>query len=166
MYSIFIPFLCKFSAKNWFIFEWMCTILCLFEITFLFCRLHSSTNYFAQINICYIFFFRVWGDAMTSWYLESAADIHVCLQYWVFCSIELWLPFYCLWSLHLSAWGISHFLTLFFSACVLLFSESLKCACKGFVCWLHWVPFTAVSRVACTVLLHELPFSKAQLRNK
>lgn len=43
---------------------------------------------------------------------------------------------FCIWSLR--AWGISHFLTLFFSACVLLFSEFLKHACTGLFCWLHW----------------------------
>lgn len=128
----------------------------------LFYKLLCSNQYLLHL------FSRVCGNVMTSSYLESAADIHVCLQYWLFCSIELWLPFYCLWSLHLSlsAWGIFHFLTLFFSACVLLFSESLKCACKGFICWLHQVPFTAVTRVACTVPLHELPFSKGHLGNK
>lgn len=167
MYSILGPFLCKCSAKKWYIFELMCTMLCLFEILFLFYRSHFYKLFCSNQYLLYLFS-RVWGDPMTSSYLEKAADIHVCLKYWVFCSIELWLPFYRLWSLHLSlsAWGVSHFLTLFFSAWVLLFSENLKCACKGLVCWLHWVPFTAVSRAAYTVPLHELPFLEGKLRNK
>lgn len=90
----------------------------------LFYKLFCSNQYLLHL------FSRVWRDPMTSSYLERAADIHVCLQYWVFCSTELWFPFYCLWSVHLSFWGISHFLTLFFSAYILLFSESLKCAYK------------------------------------
>lgn len=50
-------------------FELMSTMLCLFEILF-FCRSHSSTNCFAQINICYIYsprcgvilWHRIWGS--------------------------------------------------------------------------------------------------------
>jgi len=42
---------------------------------------------------------------VTSSNLESASDIHLHSQHWVFCSVELWLPFYCrLWFLHQSAW--------------------------------------------------------------
>lgn len=143
-------------------------MLCLFEIHFFFLQITLFYKLFYSNQYLLHLFSKMWGDPMTSSYLERASDIHVCLQYWVFCSIELRLPFYCLWSLRrsLSAWGISHFLPLFFSACVLLFSETLKWACKRLVCWLHWVPFTAASRVAYTVPLHELPFHKGQLRNK
>lgn len=71
---------------------------------------------------------------------------------------------FCIWSLH--AWGISHFLTLFFSACVLLFSEFLKHACKGLFCWLHWALFPDFGRVAYTVPPDELPLPEQPLRNK
>lgn len=173
MHFILVPFLCKFSAKDWFIF-WINEYHALFVWNTFFLQITLFYKQFCSNQYLLHLFSKVWGDPMTSYmkilssYLERAADIHACLQYWVFCSIELWLLFYCLWSLHLSlsAWGISHFLTLFFSACVLLFSESLKWAGIGLVCWLHWVPFTAASRVAYTVPLHELPFPKGQLRNK
>lgn len=151
MYSIFVPFLCKFSDKKWFMFELMCTMLCLFETLFCFTD-HTSTNCFAQINICYIYspgcevilwhpcilkelltFMSVYNTeyfaTLNSDYFFTAFDLCICLP------------------------EESNFLILFFSACVLLFSESLKCACKGLVCWLHWVPFTAVSRAAYTVPL-------------
>lgn len=165
-YSMLAPFLCKFSAKNRFVFEVMCAIPCLEFVFFLiahFCKPFCSNRVLPHL------FSKVLSDPVTSSNLESASEIHVCSQYWVFCSAELWLPFYCLlWFLHLSlpAWGISHFLTFFFSACVLWFSENLTHACKGLVCWLQRVSFPAFGRVASTVPLQKTPLPEQQLRNK
>lgn len=157
-------FLCKFSAKK-LIYFWSNVCCALFVWSSYFLWSLSSANCFVQINIWHIYSPRCW---VILWHPQI---LKVFLTYMhvhdthYFAALNSHYPFsgffdFCILSL--PARGISHFLTLSFSACVPLFSESLKHARKGLVCRSH---FPAFVRGVYTVPLHELPLPEQQLRN-
>lgn len=157
-------FLCKFSAKK-LIYFWSNVCCALFVWSSYFLWSLSSANCFVQINICHIYSPRCW---VILWHPQILKVFLTCMHVHdthYFAALNSHYPFsgffdFCILSL--PARGISHFLTLSFSACVPLFSESLKHAHKGLVCRSH---FPAFVRGVYTVPLHDLPLPEQQLRN-